>query len=186
MRLLTDDDELSNYLAVIARRLNHYHESLWEEEKHYTWWIYIIIGGLILLYANHSAIQPWWRILLLFLGGCFGAFISITGLKVVGREGEGFCETQQIFDRVVIELGIHEMIVNDESLAHEKTKVRDMKAVRKEANKPYYRLVIGFFTGKIGIRDYFQLTFVVSTLAFIIVAVWFGWALVTHFVLRSV
>jgi hypothetical protein len=184
-RPLAEDDVRSNYLVATTQRLIHYHESLWEEEKHYTWWIYIIIGALILLYANHSTIQPWWRVTLLTLVGFFGTFMSITGLRVIRKEGEYLCEQQQIFDRVVIESGIREMRVDGQSLAYDDIEVKELKTVRKEANQPYWMLVTGFFTGKLGIRDYFQLTFVVSTAAFIAVAVRFGLAFFNHFVLHS-
>lgn len=127
------------FLELALQRVRNHQDALWEEEKHYTWWIYAILGMIIFIYANQSLCIEQ-KMISIALLSLFGIFISIMGCFVVRREGEFFHEATQIYNRIYNRTAI--------------TFGLDQKEDKKR---------------KFGIRDCFQLTFVVSTVIFILI-----------------
>ena len=81
---MSGQQELLKLLEIISQRIQHHHDSLWEEAKHYSWWIYIIFAGLIYLYIRlpeFTLLEPCERALLMAFGSAFGIFISIMGFN---------------------------------------------------------------------------------------------------------
>jgi hypothetical protein len=161
---MSGQQELLKLLEVISQRVQHHHDALWEEEKHYSWWIYIIFAGLIYLYLNH-------HVLLMVLGSAFGLVISIMGYYVVRREGEFYYETRHKRNRVLACLELEQSII------------QDFDPVRSEANRPLLELFSKAFrtllhtrfrrkstkrdsNDNFGIRDAFQLTFIMTAILF--------------------
>jgi hypothetical protein len=56
---MEENSELWKHLELMAQRINHHRDALWEEEKHYTWWIYITFVGLIYIFVNDYLYLQW-------------------------------------------------------------------------------------------------------------------------------
>jgi len=182
---MTSDPELLKLLELASQRLQHHHDALWEEEKHYSWWVYIIFAGLIYLYFKLPPVTllvPWQKALIMGLGSLFGCFISLMGYNVVRREGEFFHKAIQIYNDTAKVLKIHERVP------------KAIVTIQPQANKSFCELIrsafltardslCGFLTkclkkklnkrkrkpeNNLGIRDFFQLTFLITALLFIV------------------
>lgn len=184
------DEKLLKYLEVISQRVTHHHNSLWEEEKHYSWWIYIILAGLIyIFFTKASHIDNVLRLIIMLAGCSFGIYISRVAYRVIRRESEDFHEARQVFSRVVCALGLHSRM-----MPRSERRFRIFAFVRLRANKRTWRdLICAFLRSEMrtlrkrsirsfptsgrremaieraefGIRDIFQLTFVVTQILFI-------------------
>lgn len=170
---MASNPELLKLLELVFQSRQHYHSTLWEEEKHYSWWVYIIFAGLIYLYFKLlppvTLLVPWQKALIMGLGSLFGFFISIVGHKVVRRESEYFYEARQMYDRIIIALRLNQPMpdpYSSESFFPYQVRVEDWKCVRSQANKPLHKLIGGLFKRNLGIRDHFQLSFLVAALLF--------------------
>ncbi len=192
---MSGQQELLKLLEVTSQRVQHHHDALWEEAKHYSWWIYILLAGLISLYLNLlnlCFLEPWVGILLTVLGNLFGCVLSLIGYNAVRREGEMFYEARQIRARILVALGLDQLMPEPherESLMPQKDfKIKDFNSVKSKANEPLLKLFCkalkAFFHASIirkptkrnsknglGIRDGFQLTFLITALLFIVLLV---------------
>lgn len=191
------ESKLLKLLELVSQRIADHRDALWEEEKHYTWWIYIIFGGLIYIFVNdYLCLQ--WKMVLITLGSLFGVFISLTGYNVIRRESEQFHLARQIYARTVIALGLNQPIPRPNGCNHlllmpeDEIKEEDFESVSC-ANKPRDVLRSALVEilpdtwnlkkklkdkltdacktyEKFGIRDAFQLTFLISASFFTIVS----------------
>ena len=163
---MSGQQKLLKLLEIISQRVQHHRDALWQVEKHYSWWIYIIFAGLIYLYLNKQA-------LLIVLGSTFGFFISIMGYHVLRRESKFFYEALRMRKRILGALELEPSIT------------QDFDPVKGEANKPLLKLFSKAFgtlfhasiirkptkrkrnSNSFGIRDGFQLTFLITAFLFI-------------------
>jgi hypothetical protein len=159
-------------LEVVQRRLIHHHDALWEEEKHYTWWIYIIFGALFYGLGVQWA-TPFYKSIFEVIGSLFGVFISLVGYGVVRREGTYFHTAGLDFDKANLNLRGEEK--GEDERGGDQVKSDD----QQDANLSHHRLLgllpklVGRILGgprlekSVGIRSYFQLTFLVSAILFL-------------------
>lgn len=175
---MVSNSELLKFLELAFQRQQHHHNALWEEEKHYSWWIYIIFAALIFVYVNRPLVA-WQNVAILAAGSAFGVFISLIGYGVVRRESEYFHQALQTYNRSLIALGLDQRMPHpygSESLMprHE-IRIQDFNSVKLQANKSLRQLVAAVFKRrKLGIRDCFQLTFLITAFFFIAFAIFSG------------
>ena len=169
---MANNAELLKVLELASQRLQHHHNALWEEEKHYSWWIYIIFAGLIYLYFELPSVKllvEWQRALLMGLGSLFGIFISFMGFNVIRREGEYFYEAIRICNHTIATLKFDQPMPNQEGSGP--NALMPQGKLRDQANLPLRKLVVSVFKGNdrkgLGIRDCFQLTFLITALLFL-------------------
>ncbi len=142
---MSGQQELLKLLEIISQRIQHHHDSLWEEAKHYSWWIYIIFAGLIYLYIRlpeSTLLEPCKQALLMAFGSAFGIFISIMGFRAIRLESKYFKDARKMRNRILSAL---EEV--DQSIKEKFDPVGDKK---------------GF-----GIRRGFQLTFIITAILFL-------------------
>ena len=141
---MSGQQELLKLLEIISQRIQHHHDSLWEEAKHYSWWIYIIFAGLIYLYIRlpeFTLLEPCERALLMAFGSAFGIFISIMGFNAVRLESKYFKDARQMRNCILSALEV------DQSIKKDFDPVKDKE---------------GF-----GIRRGFKLTFIITAILFL-------------------
>jgi len=175
---MVNEPELLRLLEIAAQRVRHHHDALWEEEKHYSWWIYIIFAALIFVYA-HRPFVAWQNVAILTAGSAFGVFICLIGYKVVRRESKYFHEAIQIRDRIIIALGLDQPVARPDGASFtmmppNQISIKDWNSVRSEANKSLRQLAAAIFRRNLGIRDCFQLTFVITAFCFAAFAIFSG------------
>lgn len=179
-------EDLMKLLDLTSQRLRHHHDALWQEEKHYTWWIYIVAGAIIFIYLNKS-LPLLQKTVLVACGSFLGIFVSWIGYNVVCREGRYLNKSVRLQNRIISALGL-DMPVK----CHDNDKLEPLLPqtdLPKEANKTSHEFICAIFNdfkrctkrGKqkeqekrsrqkeIGIRDCFQVVFVMSTLLFVII-----------------
>ncbi len=186
---MTNKTELLKLLEATYQRIQHHHDALWEEAKHYSWWIYILLAGLISLHLNLRFLEPWVGILLVVLGNLFGCVLSLIGFNAVRREGEMFYTARQMRDHIMVALKLDQPIPNPSGSGFI-TIVPQEEFVDQPANLPPLKLAPNacgaFFNAlkkkpnneanknrkkSFGIRDGFQLTFLITACLFIVLLV---------------
>ncbi|MDH5782035.1 MAG: hypothetical protein OEZ07_05655, partial [Dehalococcoidia bacterium] len=99
-------------------------------------------------------------------------FISLMGYVVVRRESQYFHKAIQIYNRTIIALGLNQPMPhpsgNSPISLMPPIDIQDFDSVKSKANKPLHELIASVFKRNLGIRDCFQLTFVISALLFIV------------------
>lgn len=167
---MANNQKLSKLLELASQRLRHHHDALWEEEKHYTWWVYVILGVVIFIYVNQFSVVGY-KILLIVIVSLFGIFISWMGYTVVRREGEFFYEAFQVYKHTAVALGLNQPVPHPNGgkpiPLMPQTDIQDFVDVKSKANKSFRELITSVFKKEFGIRDCFQLTFVISAVLFI-------------------
>lgn len=170
---MEDRQELLKVLEMSQALRKYYHDALWEEEKHFTWWVSIVFPSLVFVYS--SQLYAWQKAAVITVGSLFGIFLSFTGYIVVRKEGMYFRDALETFCRTSIALGLHEPRehISDSNrrlaLMPEYPVSESFEKARGKANKPFTRLLSGIFRPKtLGVRDCFQLVFVVSGLLFFV------------------
>jgi len=172
---MNDQQELLKLLEITSQRVQHHHNTLWEEEKHYSWWIYIIFAGLIYLYLKLPGItflEPCQQALLMGIGNAFGLFMSITGYHVVRRESEFFYGALRTRKRILGALGVKQSIIREFVPARDKANEPLLRLFSKAFGSLFHASVIRNSTKRnsqdsFGIRDGFQLTFIITAILFI-------------------
>ena len=158
-----EDKKLLKYLEIIERRIQHHHDALWEEEKHYTWWIYVLIGFIILVVTSEFISIKTKELIIIGIS-LIGIFISCSAYRVVRKEGEYFFEAKQIYFNTIVALKINTLVYLPNSYPKIQSKCFNLV---NDANKPLLGLFSGLFKKrKLGIRDYFQLTFIIFFIIF--------------------
>ena len=162
--------------AAHNRMINH-HKALWEEEKHYTWWIYIIFAATLFIFIKVPVADPLKAILIGF-SAIFGAIMSFVAFRVVRKEGQCYTEALQIFNRLLYRFNLpnEKIVIEEEGKSIEfplfpPYGIYDFSLVESKSNKTLSCLISAFFTGRAGIRDLFQLTFLMSITLHLIVGV---------------
>ena len=163
----------------------YYCDSLWEEEKHFTWWVSIIFPVLVFIYSQ-SQLDAWQKVTMITVGSLFGIFLAFAGYLVVRREGIYFKDALETFCRTTAALDLHkpfECVSDLEiglALMPEYPVSESFEKAREEANKSCMRLLLSVFRPKtLGIRDCFQLVFILSGVLF------FAMSVITWFTLWS-
>jgi hypothetical protein len=192
---MAGSEDLLKLLEITSQRIQNHHSALWEEEKHYSWWIYIIFAGLIYLYlklypTSVTFLTPPLKSSIIVAISILGIFISIMGYHVVRKEGEFFYEARQIRARIFTYLNINKSMdaphCGKYLLPDNETNVEDWDSFRLKANKPFRELFTnailipfqvliksGAHENKrnLGIRDCFQLTFIITAFLFLAFAI---------------
>jgi hypothetical protein len=152
-------EELIKHLEVVAQRVRHHHDALWEEEKHYSWWVYIIFAGLIFLYINDNIataitiniadfgswiINP--KLALICVLSSLGMYLSIAAFRVVYIEGRYFDTAREIYENTVTALDLDKPI--------------------HLPNGSTISLIKVDFKPKITIRRFFRVNFLITTILF--------------------
>ena len=135
-----NDDVKKLDLAHNIREFHH--KSLWEEEKHFTWWVSILLSAQIIVYTSNSLFNRD-KLIFVFIGSLIGIFLCIIAFRTLRKEGEYFHTALSKF--------VEEY--NAIYVAPSLPKVPEM------ANKDIPQLIKSFFTGKVGVRDCFQILF---------------------------
>ena len=194
---MAESEDLLKLLEIISQRIQNHHSALWEEEKHYSWWIYIIFAGLIYLYlklypTSVIFLTPLEKTLIIVAISIFGIFISLMGYHVVRKESEFFYEARQIRARIFAYLNINKSMdaphCGKYLLPDSETSVENFDTFIAKANKS----IIGLFNSArkalcsasifrnpvdnkskrdLGIRDCFQLTFIITAFLFLVFAI---------------
>ena len=192
---MAESEDLLKLLEIISQRIQNHHSALWEEEKHYSWWIYIIFAGLIYLYlklypTSVIFLTPLEKTLIIVAISIFGIFISLMGYHVVRKESEFFYEARQIRARIFAYLNINKSMdaphCGKYLLPDSETSVEDFEPFILKANKPLRKLFINAILipfqvsiksnanrnkRNLGIRDCFQLTFIITAFLFLAFAI---------------
>jgi len=162
-------------LDILATKARHQHDALWEEEKHYSWWVYSILAGVAFLAFNRGInIRPVeLRLAVVIIGAILGICLSITAFRVIRREGEYFWKTRKKGNSMSRAVGIRDELFDgvqgepNKSLwqlisAIATLTIRDKCLEKKSEKKPEEQRRYKF-----GIRDFFQMTFLLTTAIFI-------------------
>ncbi|MBI2899260.1 MAG: hypothetical protein HYY17_03690 [Planctomycetes bacterium] len=168
-------EELFKFLPVAQDIRKYHHNALWEEEKHFTWWISILISVMIFVYASKQ-MDGLSKGFILMFGSFFGMVLSYFGLRCIRKEGRYFREALETVNRLYDRLGL----IQDERsplVPKEYTPHQDFAAVRNSANKPLWKLpgmvILSLKKDDVmGIRDYFQLVFLMACVLFIAGLIW--------------
>lgn len=132
-----------------------HHRSLWEEEKHFTWWVSIVLSAQIVVYTSNSLRnQP--KLIFVLIGSLIGVFLCITAFRTLRREGKYF---HTALSRFVEEYNAFYI-------------TSPLPDVSEKANKDIPELFKSFFTGKVGVRDSFQLLFLFFVIVFVVTPVY--------------
>ena len=168
--------DLFKLLEIAEARRRYHHNALWEEEKHFTWWVALILTALVALVTSPS-IAPCTKSQLLLAGSFLGFVLSRIAWAVIRYEGVAFAETMQICNRASYLLGlfsearaVNEPAVSVSELAPRYYPITCFEKVKNTANKSRWAVARGIFqmSGH-GVRDSFQLVFVISALVFMVV-----------------
>lgn len=173
--------ELLKILELSQALRKYYHDALWEEERHFTWWVSIVFPFLVFIYSQ-SQLDAWQKVTMITVGSLLGIFLAFTGYLVVRREGIYFSDALETFCRTSAALGLHEPSepVSDPqrefALMPEYPVSESFEKAREKANKSCTRLLLSVFRPKtLGVRDCFQLVFIVSGVLFFAISIitWF-------------
>jgi len=135
----------------IAHNIREFHhKSLWEEEKHFTWWVSIVLSAQILIYTSNSLCNQS-KLIFIFIASLVGIFLCIIAFRVLRREGEYFHTALSRF-------------VKEYNSIYTTSPLPD---VPEKANKNIRELIKSFLTCKIGVRDSFQLLFLLFIVIFV-------------------
>ena len=137
----------------LATKIRHYHHNaIWEEQKHFTWLISIILSGQLVVFTSDTS----GKVVLVFVGSVVGILLAITAFRVQRREGVYFRNANAIF-------------VEEYNALYPKM---SLPLPSQKANKGILDLVLSFFIGKLGVRDYFQFLFLTFIVIFAGLAVY--------------
>jgi len=163
----TETDELTQPPPGDLRRLEmalelrkFHHNSIWEEQKHFTWLISLLLSALV-IGATSDRVNSTARAVMLLVGSLMGFMLSLTAFRVQRREGVYYQNAYAAFAK-------------EWNLQFPQQRVG---AFPMRPNRSFTRLVTATMTGKAGVRDYFQLLFLLFAGAFLCVAVYGGYAL---------
>jgi hypothetical protein len=170
---MEDRQELFEILEISQALRKYYHDALWEEEKHFTWWVSLVFPYLVFVYSQ-SQLYAWQKVAMITFGCLFGLCLSFLGYLVIRKEGIYFRDAMEIFCRTSRALGLHE---SQEHVSDQKRRLALMpeypvsesfEEARDKANKSFTRLLSSVYQPKtLGVRDCFQLIFVLSGLLFV-------------------
>jgi hypothetical protein len=141
-------------LEFAFRLRGYHHNAIWEEQKHFTWLISIILSAQLLVLTAVRLDKPP-KIILISIASIVGVLLSITALRVQRREGEYFRNANARF-------------VAEYNSIYRST---PMPAPGPAANKQILQLIVSIFTGRSGVRDYFQFLFLAFALVFLLMAI---------------
>jgi hypothetical protein len=139
-------------LAIKIRE--YHHNAIWEEQKHFTWLISIILSAQLLVLTSDK-FRASGKVLVV-VGSVVGILLAMTGFRVQRREGSYFRNANANFVEEHNALYPH----------------MQLPLPSQKANKNIFVLVLSFFTGKSGIRDYFQFLFLCFIVIFTGLAVY--------------
>jgi hypothetical protein len=112
-----------------------------------------------------------WKLLIILGATTFGVFICLVGYAVIQREGAEWYTAYEIVKRAMLYLGLYdvEFEVKNRSklLLMPKQPTFAFSRMKESANKKWYKLFSGLVKGELGIRDYFQTTFLLCAILFV-------------------
>lgn len=171
---MIEKNELMKFFEMSQEFRKYNHSALWEEEKHFTWWISIIFTALILVFLSNE-LSDLQESVIITIGSIFGIFLSLFGYIVIRKEGIYFTDALETFCRTAKALELHKLgKQKSEStirtpLMPEYPINESFEEARNKANKSLPRLLKEIFKPKmLGIRDCFQLIFVISGFIFFV------------------
>jgi hypothetical protein len=129
-------------LNLAMKLRDYHHNAIWEEQKHFTWLISIILSGQLIALSGARLDQSA-KLALILTASVVGVLLSVTAFRVQRREGEFFRNANARF------------IAEYNALYPE----APMAPPGPLANKSVVHLVTYVFSGRSGVRDYFQFLF---------------------------
>lgn len=153
--------DLHRLLDTFEARRRYHHAALWEEEKHFTWLVSIIVPALAAILVT-GFLRMEERLPIIMVGSALGGFVSCIGLTVVRRESVSFLETLQVCNRITAKLASGKGGVELPTYS-----VVPFEEARNGANHPYGYLIKNIcHPSNLGVRDCFQLVFLVMAILF--------------------
>lgn len=168
-------ERLLKCIDIFAARVRHQHDALWEEEKHYSWWVYSILAGVAFLAFNRGVnIQPVeLRLAVVIIGATLGICLSITAFRVIRKEGKYFWDTRKTGNSISHAAGIDYELFDgveghpNKSLLQLFGSIATLTIRDKYLEKKYETDLERKRRHELGIRDFFQITFLLTTAIFI-------------------
>uniref|UniRef100_A0A7C3YSK9 Uncharacterized protein n=1 Tax=candidate division WOR-3 bacterium TaxID=2052148 RepID=A0A7C3YSK9_UNCW3 len=140
----------------LAHKIREFHHnSLWEEEKHFTWLVSIVLSAQIIVYTSNSLCNQD-KLIFVLVGSLIGIFLCITAYRTLRKEGAFFHTALSKFVEEYNAIYV----------------TSPLPKVPEKANKDISELIKLFFTGKVGVRDCFQLLFLFFMLIFVFISVY--------------
>jgi|SRR5713101_7433370 len=183
--------ELLKILDIAEARRRYHHNALWEEQKHFAWWVSLIFPALVFVQSTASLTRET-KLFLIFIASGFGVVVSAIALRAIRREGVEFGVTLEMVNRTAYLLGLDKPVGGVEGRNLSVAPLYEPKAEfdldGSRANRPVGDLLMWpvrwlgdrlCLTSKpraLGVRDCFQLLFLVTILLFLLFT---GWALWT-------
>ncbi|MFI7028201.1 hypothetical protein ACIBK1_05785 [Microbispora rosea] len=132
----TDNLERLKFMFTVR---SYHHNAIWEEQKHFTWLISILLSAQLVTLASTS-LGTSGKIIIILAGSIVGIVLAVTAFRVQRHEGRYFRAANVAYIKE------YNLLWRDSPLP--------MPPVK--ANKGILELVLSFFTGNAGVRDYFQ------------------------------
>lgn len=174
---MSHDERVLKFYEVTSGRVRNHHNALWEEEKHYSWWVYVLFVGVVSLYI-FANLDNFPKLTLIIAGCCYGLYLSIAAVMIIRREGEQFHEALEMRNRAILALGLYKPIPIQYSgrnivltLTPEIEIHKDFDVKTLHANKGFREFCKAAYRCKLGIRDIFQLSFVLASVLFILLII---------------
>lgn len=143
----SNDDLERLKIALDLRRFHH--NAIWEEQKHFTWLISILLSGQV-IGVSSGRLDSNAKSVLILVGSLIGALLSATAFRVQRREGQYYSDANAAFvSRWNTEFPNNKLFVPGPN-----------------PNKPIHTLITSSVIGKAGVRDYFQLLFLLFAAVF--------------------
>jgi len=171
---MDDDEKLLKLFEISQKHYHFFHNALWEHEKHFTWWISILIASIFVIFMSDN-LGFYLKNILVISVSILGLLVSFIGYNVIRKEGVYFKEGQESFNRISKALKINEEQWNLDSTGKKYSLIKnfpdpinfksfDDEANENRANKPIIELLK---CKNLGVRDYFQLIFIIFFVFFI-------------------
>ena len=172
-----DKDQLLQLLDLTHVRLIFYRDALWEIEKQFAWWVSIVFPAIVVVFTADT-LKDEEKLPLVILGCILGFLLSLAGYFLVRRESRYFWEAMLSFNNVAATLKLHHpqfKIEIDKKLETVPIlplypTTQDFNSI-PEINKTFFNL---FWSLKqpssLGIRDWFQIVFLVAGIAYLVFA----------------
>ena len=146
------DKDLFEILRTVQAIREYHHDALWEEEKHFTWLLSILLTAIVGVFVVGN-LDLLTKSVVIAAFSLLGVILSAFAFRVVRREGDYFHQANRRF------VLIHKTCFPE----------IEISPVPNEANKRLFSLLWSAFTFKAGVRDVFQLVFVVFSMFFVLI-----------------